>query len=90
MIFQAQWCDHCWKDRHAQSDPAKGCQIKTLSGMYEMDDPAYPKEWRHNPDTKDPECTAFLSIEQHIKNCKKRTSQCYKRREAQGQQRLFV
>lgn len=90
MMFQSEWCEKCWKDRHAEDDPTKGCQILLRTMMYDSRHPHYPGEWRRDPETDEPICTAFLSYEEHENRCKKRGIQRYKQREAKGQQRLFA
>lgn len=63
--FDDAWCAHCARDaayREAgdDGDPAIACQILSNTFVYDMNDPAYPKEWVYGKDGR-PCCTAFTT-----------------------------
>lgn len=57
--FFDQWCDRCRHDDDFKRGIADGCEILGRSLCFDVDEQEYPSEWRYNPDTSEPECTAY-------------------------------
>jgi hypothetical protein len=59
MDFQKRFCFRCEKDRlYRKTDDGKdGCQILSLTYLFDKHDPRYPKEWVE--DERGARCTAF-------------------------------
>lgn len=55
--FMTKWCAHCAKDNLDPDAGEGGCDIIARTMAFDMDDPAYPREWRR--DGAGPRCTAF-------------------------------
>jgi len=56
MMFMAEFCDRCKRDRDFQlylvgkGPMAEGCEISARALIYRVEDPEYPKEWVWDPD----------------------------------------
>lgn len=65
MMFEERFCDRCKHDAsYRRSEGMRGgCRILVLVGIYQADDPKYPKEWVQNahgdPYGATARCTAF-------------------------------
>lgn len=65
-IFMNAWCCRCQRDKAMREgadfdecDDNEVCQIIADTHYYDVDDPAYPKEWVIAQDGQ-PVCTAFV------------------------------
>lgn len=52
MIFEEKFCEQCKLYENG------GCIIWFNAGLYEINEPEYPKEWVYDAENK-PTCTAF-------------------------------
>lgn len=60
MMFQAEWCEHCERDRHYQEtmEPGTGCPIIADSLVLDASDKDYPHALTHDERGR-PTCLAF-------------------------------
>jgi hypothetical protein len=68
-MFMERWCDHCARDAAARNGKFEhGCRILAATFVFDVGDPAFPKEWiraandREWPGTA--RCTAFVPAEE--------------------------
>lgn len=71
--FHSKWCRNCARDSAMneglevdECNDDQLCEILGDTFIYSIDDPEYPKEWRHCNETGYPICTAFVPIGEEI------------------------
>ena len=58
-VFMSQWCAQCVRDKaHREDFEEDGCEIIAMTMAVDVDDPAYPQQWRKDGGAG-PRCTAF-------------------------------
>jgi hypothetical protein len=62
MDFMDRWCAKCEQDRAFREGTGDSCLIAANTMVYDVNDPAYPREWRQDGPSG-PRCTAFIPIE---------------------------
>ena len=59
-LFKIQFCERCRLNTFDHDTGQGGCEIELHTMCFDVDDPAYPKEWKFDESGR-PTCTAFES-----------------------------
>lgn len=58
VAFMARFCECCERDAAMREYGEEGCPIVAMALCVDVDDPDYPREWRHS--ATGPICAAFV------------------------------
>jgi hypothetical protein len=66
-LFMCEYCECCARDHFDHETGEGGCEILSLTMLFNKDDKEYPSEWIIGSDGQ-PTCTAFEREEQSCKS----------------------